>query len=108
MHRWQACGSSYCGKDNRDIRKRFCKDRRSNKRGSGVDNLDHFHGIYACAQGFVVLAVEHADGSASTVKLAGKAGHKFYGGWLSEEERLGQTRRVHRLHQYHLPSPDLQ
>lgn len=43
-------------------------------------------------QGFVVLAVEHADGTAATVQLAGGAGHKFYSGWLSEEERMGQTR----------------
>ncbi|BDA43924.1 Platelet-activating factor acetylhydrolase [Coccomyxa sp. Obi] len=42
--------------------------------------------------GFVVLAVEHADGTASTVQLAGKQGTRFYGGWLSEEERLAQTR----------------
>lgn len=40
----------------------------------------------------MVLAVEHADGTASTVQLAGKQGTRFYGGWLSEEERLGQTR----------------
>lgn len=44
-------------------------------------------------QGFVVLAVEHADGTAATVALAGKAGHRFYGGWLSEDERIAQTRR---------------
>lgn len=43
-------------------------------------------------QGFVVLALEHADGTAATVQLAGSAGHKFYSGWLSEEERLDQTR----------------
>ena len=43
-------------------------------------------------QGFVVLALEHADGTAATVQLAGRAGHKFYSGWLSEEERLDQTR----------------
>ena len=40
----------------------------------------------------MVLAVEHADGTAATVQLAGRAGHKFYSGWLSEEERLDQTR----------------
>jgi platelet-activating factor acetylhydrolase len=44
------------------------------------------------SQGFVVLAAEHADGTAATVQLAGKAGYKFYGGWGSEEERLAQTR----------------
>lgn len=43
-------------------------------------------------QGFVVLAVEHADGTAATVQLAGQQGARFYGGWLSEEERLAQTR----------------
>ena len=45
-------------------------------------------------QGFVVLALEHADGTAATVQLAGRAGHKFYSGWLSEEERLDQTRCI--------------
>ena len=40
----------------------------------------------------MVLAVEHADGTAATVQLAGNAGHKFYSGWLSEEERMDQTR----------------
>ena len=44
------------------------------------------------AQGFVVVAAEHADGTAATVQLAGRAGHKFYGGWGSQEERLAQTR----------------
>lgn len=49
-------------------------------------------GWFLMLQGFVVLAVEHADGTASTVQLAGKQGTRFYGGWLSEEERLAQTR----------------
>ena len=40
----------------------------------------------------MVLAVEHADGTAATVELAGKQGARFYKGWLSEEERLAQTR----------------
>ena len=44
------------------------------------------------AQGFVVLAVEHADGTAAAVQLAGGAGHKYYSGWLSEAERMDQTR----------------
>lgn len=48
--------------------------------------------LYVLLQGFVVLAVEHADGTASTVQLAGRQGTRFYGGWLSEEERLAQTR----------------
>lgn len=43
----------------------------------------------------MVLAVEHADGTAATVQLAGKQGARFYGGWLSEEERLAQTRCLH-------------
>ncbi|CAK0779417.1 hypothetical protein CVIRNUC_004768 [Coccomyxa viridis] len=42
--------------------------------------------------GFVVLAVEHADGTAAAVRLAGGAGHKYYTGWLSEAERMDQTR----------------
>ena len=46
------------------------------------------------AQGFVVLAVEHADGTAATVQLAGGAGHHHYSGWLSEEERMDQTRQA--------------
>ena len=48
----------------------------------------------AVAQGFVVLAVEHADGTAAAVQLAGGAGHKYYSGWLSEAERMDQTRRA--------------
>lgn len=48
--------------------------------------------LHFLLQGFVVLAVEHADGTASTVQLAGKQGTRFYGGWLSEDERLAQTR----------------
>jgi len=43
-------------------------------------------------QGFVVLAVEHADGTAATVQMAGNLGSRFYSGWLSEEKRLAQTR----------------
>lgn len=41
-----------------------------------------------------MLAVEHADGTAAAVRLAGGAGHKYYTGWLSEAERMDQTRRV--------------
>lgn len=41
-----------------------------------------------------MLALEHADGTAATVQLAAGAGHKFYSGWLSEEERLDQTRWI--------------
>ena len=40
----------------------------------------------------MVLAVEHADGTAAAVQLAGGAGHKHYSGWLSEAERMDQTR----------------
>lgn len=40
----------------------------------------------------MVLAVEHADGTAATVQMAGNLGSRFYGGWLSEERRLAQTR----------------
>ena len=40
----------------------------------------------------MVVAAEHADGTAATVRLAGREGHKFYSGWGSEEERMAQTR----------------
>ena len=40
----------------------------------------------------MVVAVEHADGTAATVQLAYGAGHRFYSGWGSEAERLAQTR----------------
>lgn len=54
------------------------------------------------SQGFIVVAIEHADGTASTVKLAGckdskgktklKGGWMFYSGWGTEETRLNSTR----------------
>jgi hypothetical protein len=52
-------------------------------------------------QGFVVLAVEHADGTAAAVQLAGNAGYRFYAGWLSEEERMAQTKCAARFLHHH-------
>ena len=45
-------------------------------------------------QGYVVFAVEHADGTASTVKLAKGTGWLYYQGWGTEENRMRQTRCV--------------
>ena len=46
----------------------------------------------AChAQGFVVLALEHADGTAAACRLAGGRGWRYYSGWGSEAERARQT-----------------
>ena len=46
----------------------------------------------AVVQGYVVFAVEHADGTASTAKLAEGAGCLYYQGWGTEENRMRQTR----------------
>jgi hypothetical protein len=46
-------------------------------------------------QGFVVFSLEHADGTASTVRLAGTRGYKYYSGWGTEDSRMEQTRCVH-------------
>ena len=43
------------------------------------------------AQGFVVLALEHADGTAAACRLAGGLGWRYYSGWGSEAERARQT-----------------
>lgn len=48
--------------------------------------------VVASLQGFVVLAMEHADGTASAVQLP-DGRFKYYGGWPPKEEgRLAQTR----------------
>lgn len=39
-----------------------------------------------------VLALEHADGSASTVALGGGLGHQFYAGWPDFDERERQVK----------------
>ena len=52
----------------------------------------HERAAATCLQGFVVMAMEHADGTASAVRLSnGK--FRSYGGWPpTEEGRLDQTR----------------
>ncbi|KAK9808929.1 hypothetical protein WJX72_006538 [[Myrmecia] bisecta] len=44
------------------------------------------------SQGYVVVSLEHADGTASSAFLAGKAGFKYYTGWGELEDRMNQTR----------------
>ena len=39
----------------------------------------------------MVLALEHADGTAAACRLAGGQGWKYYSGWGSEAERACQT-----------------
>jgi platelet-activating factor acetylhydrolase len=45
------------------------------------------------SQGYVVLAVEHADGTASAARLAGGRGWRFYQGLGGEEGQVGKTRQ---------------
>ena len=44
------------------------------------------------AQGYVVMALEHTDGSGSTAKMAGKRPPLFFSGWMSDEDRPRQIR----------------
>ena len=46
----------------------------------------------ANVQGYIVFSVEHADGTASAVRLAHGGGWLYYQGWGSEEGRMAQTR----------------
>ena len=41
------------------------------------------------SQGYVVLAVEHNDGSACAARLPGEGGWKLYGGLGPEEAQVG-------------------
>ena len=45
-------------------------------------------------QGFIVMALEHTDGSGSTAKMAGKRAPLFFSGWMSDEERPRQIRQA--------------
>ena len=45
-----------------------------------------------CAKGYVVMALEHTDGSGSTAKMAGKRPPLFFSGWMSDEDRPRQIR----------------
>lgn len=44
------------------------------------------------SQGYVVYALEHADGTASASRLAGNLGWKFYEGLGGEERQMAKTR----------------
>lgn len=44
------------------------------------------------SQGYVVFAIEHADGSASCAQLAGKKGRRFYKGLGGDQGQVDKTR----------------
>lgn len=60
--------------------------------------LGGHRGVYSitcselASQGYVVLAVEHAEGTASAAKLAGGKGYRFYKGLGGEEVQVQKTR----------------
>jgi len=74
-------------------RHRLLRGKRRPRTGSGPCALRRVarRPAWGPAQGFVVLALEHADGTAAAARLAGGAGWRFYSGWGSEAERMRQT-----------------